>query len=71
VTLNPDAKRQFGVRRSAEQGPQFIRDATVQARKRPTRCGSMLAVCDSEAARVRTDGMIAVQHAAAMTISWW
>jgi len=55
LQLKPDAERRFGVRRSAEQGPQFIGDATVQARKRPTRYVSMLADRDSEAARVRTD----------------
>jgi hypothetical protein len=40
----------------------LIGDATVQARKRPTQYGWILAVRDSEAAGVRTDEIAAVQH---------
>ena len=45
----------------------MIGDATVQARKRPTQYGWILAVRDSEAAGVRTDEIAAVQHAVRWT----
>ena len=55
VALKPDALRRFGARRSAEQGPQFYGDATVEARRRPMRNNRKLATYLSEVARVRTD----------------
>jgi hypothetical protein len=45
----------------------LIGDATVQARKQPTQYVWLLAVRDSEAAGVRTDEILAAQHAVMWT----
>ena len=57
--------------RRAKQPTVLIRTLATScseaARKRPTQYGWILAVRDSEAAGVRTDEMVAVQHAVRCT----